>query len=59
MPKQLHLLTDIQLRQWKKLGEPVAKSDGDGLTFTLSKAGTASWTLRYYVNGKRKELTLG
>lgn len=59
MAKQLHLLSDTQLRQWKKQGEPLAKSDGDGLTFTLSKAGTASWTLRYYQSGKRRELTLG
>lgn len=59
MTKQTHLLTNVQLRHWIQQGEAVAKSDGDGLTFTLSKAGTASWTLRYYVSGKRKELTLG
>lgn len=59
MAKLKHILTDIQLRQWMKQGDPVAKSDGDGLTFTLSKAGTASWTLRYRQNGQRKELTLG
>lgn len=59
MAKQLHLLTDTQLRQWLKKGELVAKSDGGGLTFTLSAAGTASWTLRYYQNSKRRELTLG
>ena len=59
MTKQLHLLSDPQLRQWLKVGEPVAKSDGDGLTFTLSAAGTAAWTLRYRQNGKRKEITLG
>ena len=59
MAKQTHLLTDIQLRKWMKQANPVAKSDGDGLTFTLSKAGTASWTLRYYQNKKRRELTLG
>lgn len=40
-------------------GEPIAKSDGDGLTFTLSTAATASWILRYRVNGRRRELTLG
>jgi integrase len=59
MTKQLHLLTDTQLRQWVKQAEPIAKSDGDGLTFTLSKAGTASWTLRYRQNAQRKEITLG
>jgi hypothetical protein len=41
-------------------GEQVAKSDGDGLTFTLSGAGTASWVLRYrQPGGRRKELTIG
>jgi len=52
-------LTDVQIRHWIKAGVPVAKSDGDGLTFTLSAKGTAAWTLRYYIGAKRKELTLG
>jgi len=52
-------LTDVQIRHWIKAGAPVAKSDGDGLTFTLSAKGTAAWTLRYYIGAKRKELTLG
>lgn len=54
-------LSDIQIRQWVKAGQPIAKSDGDGLTFTLSSKGTASWVLRYRVAGSKsqKELTLG
>ncbi len=52
-------LTDIELRNWIKAGQPMVKADGYGLTFTLSAAGTAAWTLRYYFAGKRKELTLG
>lgn len=52
-------LTDIQIRSWIKAGAPVAKSDGDGLTFTLSAKGTAAWTLRYRHGGQRKELTIG
>lgn len=52
-------LTDVELRNWIKAGKPVAKSDGDGLTFTLSAKGTAAWTLRYRFGGKAKELTLG
>jgi integrase len=52
-------LTDVQLRNWIKIGQPVAKSDGVGLTFTLSAKGTAAWTLRYSHGGKSKELTLG
>lgn len=52
-------LSDVELRNWIKAGQPVAKSDGDGLTFTLSAAGTAAWILRYRHGGKAKELTLG
>jgi integrase len=52
-------LKDVQLRNWIKAGKPLATTDGDGLTFTLSASGTAAWVLRYYVAGKRKEMTLG
>lgn len=53
-------LTDLELRKWLKAGHPIAgKSDGGGLTFTLSKAGNASWVLRYRIGGKAKEITLG
>jgi integrase len=37
----------------------LARSDGGGLTFTLSSAGTASWILRYRTAGRAKELTIG
>lgn len=60
MGKQIHLLDDIQIKHWMKQGAPVAKSDGDGLTFTLSASGTATWVLRYSVpGGRRRELTVG
>lgn len=52
-------LTDVQLRAWIKAGAPVAKSDGDGLTFTLSPKGCASWILRYRLAGRQHELSLG
>ena len=52
-------LTDVHIRNWIKTGAPVAKSDGDGLTFTLSSKGTAAWVLRYRYGGKGKEITLG
>ena len=55
----INQLTDMQIRRWVAAGEPVAKSDGGGLTFTLSKAGTASWVLRYMLAAKARELTLG
>lgn len=60
MAKTTNLLDDIQIKRWIAKAEPIAKSDGEGLTFTLSKAGTASWVLRYRMGGgRRKELTLG
>lgn len=54
-------LRDVHIRNWIAARKPVAKSDGDGLTFTLSANGTASWVLRYRVPGAKsqKELTLG
>jgi integrase len=56
---QFNLLTDIQLRKWIRAGLPVAKSDGGGLTFTLSANGTATWILRFKHIGRRQEVTLG
>jgi integrase len=55
----IKVLTDVQLRHWVKQNKPVAKADGQNLWFTLSKAGTASWILRYRKDGKRPELTIG
>jgi integrase len=57
--RAINQLSDIQIRRWVAAGEPVAKSDGGGLTFTLSKAGTASWILRYMREGRPRELTIG
>ena len=39
--------------------QPLAKADGNGLTFTLSTAGVAGWILRYRHGGRRRELTIG
>jgi len=57
--RAINQLSDIQIRRWVAKGDPVAKSDGAGLTFTLSKAGTATWVLRYMLGGRARELTLG
>jgi integrase len=54
-----NLLNDVALRQVIRAGQPCAKSDGGGLTFTLSSAGTAAWVLRFRHGGRRHELTLG
>lgn len=52
-------LTDLKLKALVRASEPCAVADGDGLTFTLSKRGTASWTLRYRYGGKQREITIG
>lgn len=36
-----------------------ARSDGGGLTLTVSPGGYAAWVLRYRFGGKAKELTIG
>lgn len=60
MAKLTHRLSDIQIRNWVSRGASVARSDGDGLTFTLSATGTAAWVLRYRLGkGRRHELTIG
>lgn len=56
---QTNLLTDIQIRKWIRTGDPLAKSDGGGLTFTLSTVGAAVWVLRFRHAGRRQEVTLG
>lgn len=58
MAKTTHLLFDIQIRRWIANEEPAAKSDGDGLTFTLAESGSAAWLLRYRSGRRRKELAL-
>lgn len=55
----INLLDDLQIKRWIAARDPVAKTDGGGLTFTLSKAGTATFVLRYMRGGRPKELTLG
>lgn len=53
-------LTDTKIRALVRAQQAVSGiSDGSGLTFTLSHAGTASWVLRYRIGGRPRELTLG
>jgi hypothetical protein len=53
-------LTEFDLRTWVRAGIPIAgRSDGNGLTFTLSANRLAAWVLRYRFAGKRRELTIG
>ncbi|KAA1003585.1 tyrosine-type recombinase/integrase [Paraburkholderia panacisoli] len=59
MARKHHALDELQLRRWIAAGEPVAKADGDGLTFTLSDTRAATWILRYSRGRRRREITLG
>lgn len=52
-------LTEVHIRNWVKAGQPIAKADGGGLTFTLSAKRTGAWILRYSFGGKPRELALG
>ena len=51
-------LTDAQIKHWIKAGDPVAKADGGGLTFTLSKGGTAACGSTV-LPARRRATTLG
>ena len=43
----MNKLTELKLKALLKKGEPInGISDGGGLTFTISKAGTGTWVLR-------------
>ncbi|MBN6736830.1 tyrosine-type recombinase/integrase [Burkholderia multivorans] len=57
--RETNVLSDLELRRWIREKRPLAKTDGGGLTFTLSASGTASWVLRFRIGGKPEELTLG
>ncbi len=56
---RMNVLADVDLRRWLKDKRALAKSDGGGLTFTMSAAGTASWVLRYRSEGRQVELHVG
>ncbi len=57
--RETRKLTDGDLRRWIAAETPLAKSDGDSLTFTLSANGTATWVLRYRYGGRPREVTIG
>lgn len=40
-------------------GDPIRKSDSKGLYFVVPESGEPFWALRYTVNGKRRQMTLG
>ena len=50
-----HRLSHKQVESLVRKAEPIAISDGAGLTLTISKTGYVSWVLRYRINRRRKE----
>lgn len=58
-------ITDKEIRalRTRAMNEKRTMTQADGLipglTVTASRTGIASWVLRYYVGGKRKEATIG
>ena len=59
MARDKGLLTDLQIRHWIREEAPLAKADGNGLTFTLSAAGAAGWILRCGHGDHRCKLSIG
>lgn len=57
--KKRNALTDPQIRDLIAAGGPAAVADGAGLTLTISAGGYTAWVLRYRLDGKRREYTLG
>jgi len=59
MARLTERLDERDLQNYLRAGKPVAgKSDGDGLTFTISKSGRAIWKLRYRFDGRKRWMSL-
>ena len=60
MPRhKRNALTDLGIRSMITAGGPAAATDGAGLTLTISAGGYAAWVLRYRLEGRRREFTIG
>ena len=46
-------------KQLENLGDPGTYEDGDGLRLVIKKTGRKYWVLRYQLNGKRRDMSLG
>lgn len=52
-------LNDKQVKAALRKGEPGRFAAGNGLYFRVTKEGNGFWVVRYTVNGRRREITLG
>jgi len=52
-------MNDLQIKKLLKEGKPVKKQVERGLYFRVSNEGTGFWILRYTINNKRREVTIG
>ena len=52
-------LNDKQIKAILRRGEPGRFAAGNGLYFRISSEGSGFWVVRYTVNGKRREISLG
>lgn len=52
-------LNDKKIQAAKPQAKPYKMYDGDGLFLYISTTGTKSWRIKYMVQGKCKEMTLG
>ena len=59
MPKIAPLLTAKQLEKITKVGYTAVGGDAHGLNLSIKKTGLRTWTFRYSLNGKRREMGLG
>ncbi|MGI9284775.1 MAG: tyrosine-type recombinase/integrase [Pseudomonadales bacterium] len=50
---------DKQIKALLRKGQPGRHAVGGGLYFRVSSEGTGFWVVRYTMNGKRREITLG
>lgn len=56
---EVSFMNDSELKKILKVGKPTRKNVDRGLYFRVSAERSATWVLRFMLNGERKELTLG
>lgn len=59
MPKVVAPLTIKQLEKITRIGYTAVGGDAHGLNLALKESGLRSWSFRYSLNGKRREMGLG